>query len=107
MHWSIVINRKKMDYFECCSKCFFSCYIEVDNVRKAEEAIRKNGIATAAAEAEKIAQAITAEGGVVDYVTALDGDSLEELNEKSRSLLLALAAYFGNTRLIDNIYLEF
>ena len=30
-----------MDYFECCSKCFFSCYIEVDNVRKAEEAIRK------------------------------------------------------------------
>ena len=77
------------------------------SLAQAEEAIRKNGIATAAAEAEKIAQAITAEGGVVDYVTALDGDSLEELNEKSRSLLLALAAYFGNTRLIDNIYLEF
>ena len=38
----------------------------------------------------------------MDYVEALDVDTLAEPTETTREVLLALAAYFGSTRLIDN-----
>lgn len=49
--------------------------------------------------------------GRVDYVSIVDAKTLEEVSpdeEKSgRELLIALAVYFGSTRLIDNILVSF
>lgn len=42
----------------------------------------------------------------IDYVEVLDAKSLEEIETIDRKTLIALAVKFGNTRLIDNIYLE-
>ncbi len=42
-------------------------------------------------------------GVKVDYAEMLDADDLRPLRETSRCALLALAAYFGEVRLIDNI----
>lgn len=41
----------------------------------------------------------------IDYVEILDARTLEEVDEIDRKTLIALAVRFGNTRLIDNIYL--
>lgn len=50
-------------------------------------------------------------GGKVDYVSIVDARSLEEIGpdamKSSRELLIALAVYFGTTRLIDNILLTY
>ncbi len=45
---------------------------------------------------------ITAAGGRVDYVSALDTETLEEPTKETRRLIVAAAAFFGTTRLIDN-----
>jgi len=42
----------------------------------------------------------------IDYITIADGDSLEPLTAVRRNTVIALAAYFGRTRLIDNILLR-
>ena len=42
----------------------------------------------------------------IDYVEVLDARTLEEIENIDRKTLVALAVRFGNTRLIDNIYLE-
>lgn len=41
----------------------------------------------------------------VDYVTLCDAETLHELTDEKRLALLAVAAYFGDVRLIDNIEL--
>lgn len=41
----------------------------------------------------------------VDYVTLCDAETLHELTAENRLALLAVAAYFGDVRLIDNIEL--
>ena len=41
----------------------------------------------------------------VDYVCVVDPDSLEAIAEIKSSALVAVAAYVGTTRLIDNIVL--
>ena len=47
---------------------------------------------------------ITAAGGRVDYVEAVDAEELEPVAErKDRPIMIAVAAYFGTTRLIDNL----
>ncbi len=50
----------------------------------------------------KAAAAITAAGGRVDYVEALDRATLKAPTAETREVLLAAAAFFGTTRLIDN-----
>ena len=45
---------------------------------------------------------ITAAGGRVDYIEALDTANLEPPNGETREILLALDVFFGTTRLIDN-----
>ncbi len=53
-----------------------------------------------------IQEKIAAAGGKVDYVEAVDAEELEPVEVKSdKPVMIALAAYFGNTRLIDNIIL--
>lgn len=44
-------------------------------------------------------------GVLVDYVTLCDAETLHELTDEKRLALLAVAAYFGDVRLIDNIEL--
>ncbi len=46
-----------------------------------------------------------ASGLRVDYASAVDGDSLEDVSELKAGDLLAVAAYSGETRLIDNAVL--
>ena len=51
---------------------------------------------------DRVAGEIEKAGGRIDYVEALDASTLEPPTEKSADLLVALAVYFGKTRLIDN-----
>lgn len=46
---------------------------------------------------------ISSAGGRVDYVETVDAESLEPVETFAQKTLVAVAAYFGNTRLIDNI----
>ena len=50
--------------------------------------------------------AIAAAADKVDYVVWLDADTLEEPAENTREILVAAAAYFGTTRLIDNVLIQ-
>jgi len=51
--------------------------------------------------------AIAASGGKIDYVTALDLDTLEPPTSQCAGLLVAAAVFYGTTRLIDNEVIEF
>jgi len=42
----------------------------------------------------------------LDYFEVVDPESLEPVDAINKSSLVAVAAYIGNTRLIDNIILE-
>jgi len=53
---------------------------------------------------EMIVKAIgTAPVARIDYVCAVDAENLGEPGAKTRRLLIAVAVYFGKTRLIDNL----
>lgn len=83
--------------------------------RAAAPAIRKALLEAAAAYANGTASTdvcaavqhlLAAIPGVrVDYVTLCDAETLHELTDEKRLALLAVAAYFGDVRLIDNIEL--
>ena len=70
----------------------------------AEPALRPE---TAAKTVTEVRGAIEAAGGRIDYVEALSADTLEPVTADTRSILLAVAAWFGPTRLIDNVLVEF
>ena len=72
------------------------------SLRAAKPALEEAGISAAPAIIAAIRHEIEAAGGRVDYVEALDVDTLAEPTETTREVLLALAAYFGSTRLIAN-----
>ncbi len=55
---------------------------------------------------ERITAAIIEAGGRIDYVEALDADMLEPVTAQSERIIIAVAAFFGQTRLIDNIIIE-
>lgn len=60
--------------------------------------------------ADVICEAFTATleshpGVVVDYVELVDAETLHEITDEKRPALLAVAAFFGDVRLIDNIEL--
>lgn len=42
----------------------------------------------------------------IDYVSAADPQTLQELNQIENGVLLSMAIFFGQTRLIDNILIE-
>lgn len=51
-----------------------------------------------------IRKEIESQGGKVDYVEAIDSEELEPVAARDgKPVMIALAAYFGTTRLIDNI----
>ncbi|OGV31662.1 MAG: pantoate--beta-alanine ligase [Lentisphaerae bacterium GWF2_45_14] len=49
-----------------------------------------------------VSSKISSNGGRVDYVEVVDAETLEPDCNFERPLLIAVAAYFGTTRLIDN-----
>ena len=44
--------------------------------------------------------------GRIDYIEIVDGDTLDEPTDQSKKILIALAVYFGQTRLIDNVLMS-
>ena len=42
----------------------------------------------------------------MDYLSIVDPDSLEPVDDAAPGTLVAVAAYVGNTRLIDNLILD-
>ena len=71
-------------------------------LRAAVPALKRAGYTAAADIVAAMKQEIAAEGGQVDYVEALDADTLAAPTEATGAILLAVAVYFGTTRLIDN-----
>ncbi len=55
--------------------------------------------------AKKIRSMIRIKKGKVDYVAVVDKNTLKPVNKLRRGTLIALAVFFGKTRLIDNIIL--
>ena len=45
--------------------------------------------------------------GKIDYIEIVDGETLAEPTGQSKKLLIALAVYFNQTRLIDNILINY
>ena len=54
----------------------------------------------------KIRKSIENENGKIDYIEIRDTKNLSKLNEVNGETLIAIAAFFGKTRLIDNIIIE-
>jgi pantoate--beta-alanine ligase len=66
----------------------------------------EGGERTAAVLRGIVADAIAAEPGVrIDYVSVADPETLAECQLAGRGAIVSLAAFFGKTRLIDNIVL--
>ena len=76
-----------------------SIHRSLSNGRNIIEKDGLTGIESAIAQAK---EAMTAAGGRVDYVSALDIDTMKEPTKETKQLLLAAACFFGTTRLIDN-----
>ena len=53
-----------------------------------------------------ISHQIAAAGGEIDYVSIYDAETLEDVSEKTRKIIIACAATFGKARLIDNVVLD-
>lgn len=76
------------------------------SLRLAEELIRC-GERDAGAITERMRALIDREPlARIDYVSIVDGETLEPLSALSGRVLIALAVFIGRTRLIDNYYLE-
>lgn len=54
---------------------------------------------------ERVSARIVAGGGRLDYVECVSRDTLQPVARVDQPALLAVAAFFGKTRLIDNAYL--
>lgn len=52
---------------------------------------------------KNIVSEIEASGGRIDYVELVDAETLEPVKNLSGKILIAVASFFGKTRLIDNI----
>lgn len=74
---------------------------------QAEAELSGGGLAKVEAVKQDVVSLITAGGGVIDYVEALDAETLGEISNQTTGVLLAVAANFGKTRLIDNVLIEF
>jgi len=72
-------------------------------VRKLVAAGERDAARLAAAGREEFAGASAVR---LDYFEIVDRDTLDPVKDVSRAALVAVAAYVGNTRLIDNILLE-
>ncbi len=65
----------------------------------------REGLRNPRAGLSKIKKMIRSKRGRIDYVEMVDRDTLEPVKKLKKGTLIALAVYFGRTRLIDNILL--
>ncbi len=73
-------------------------------LQAASDSVSKSGADDLDAIVDCVKAEIEAAGGRVDYVETVDNDTLEHVEGTiSRPTLIAVAAYFGATRLIDNV----
>ena len=76
------------------------------SLKAAKDAVAKG---KSAAETKKLIAKIIATSPLakVDYISVCDRETLEEVKtfKKGQKILVALAVYFGTTRLIDNVWL--
>lgn len=73
------------------------------SLRDAERTLKAEGGKALDGIAKKIIERITDADGKVDYVEILDAENLEQVSASTNTVLIAVAAFFGATRLIDNI----
>jgi len=74
------------------------------SLQAASDAVSKSGAKDLKALKDCIKHEIEAAGGKVDYVETVDNNTLEPVSGSLRCVtMIAVAAYFGNTRLIDNV----
>lgn len=73
------------------------------SLREVSERVSGGGAVLLNSIAGEVALKIEQSGGRVDYVRVLDAESLCEPDAETRRLLIAVAAYYGKTRLIDNM----
>lgn len=76
------------------------------SLKAAAPIIQSTGVAAIASTVESVKQKISAAGGKIDYVEALDAETLTAPTDNTKSILLAAAVYFGTTRLIDNEFIS-
>ncbi len=74
------------------SRSLKSAKLAISKGEKGIETVRKN-----------IVSAIETGGGRIDYVEIVDSENLEPVKTLSGKILIAVASFFGKTRLIDNI----
>jgi pantoate--beta-alanine ligase len=65
----------------------------------------KRGLRDAKHVKHEMALMIKSTGGKIDYIEAVDKDTLEPVNKLRKGTLIAIAVFFGRTRLIDNTVL--
>ena len=65
----------------------------------------KNGLTDTRKALQNMRRMIRTRGGTVDYVTAVDRKTLTAVQKLKKGTLIAVAVYFGSTRLIDNTVL--
>ena len=75
-------------------------------VLEAQKLLAGASLAEVAPVAAEVARKIAAAGGEIDYVEARDAENLELPTAETREILLAVAAKFGTTRLIDNCFVK-
>lgn len=69
---------------------------------EARELIEKQGLSAIGSALENAKNTMASAGGNVDYVSALDIDTMKPPTPHTSQLLVAAACFFGTTRLIDN-----
>jgi pantoate--beta-alanine ligase len=77
------------------SRSLKSAKLAISSGKKGIEAVRKN-----------IVSEIEAGGGRIDYVEIVSSENLEPVKYLSGKILIAVASFFGKTRLIDNIEIK-
>ena len=76
------------------------------NLSAARQKIENGGLAVLDSALAAARKGIEESGGRIDYVTALDVDTMEPPEADSKALLVAAAVFYGSTRLIDNEVIE-
>lgn len=77
-------------------------------LKETKEQLESGSISSASPNeiAAKITDQITQAGGKVDYVEIVDNATLDPVTDFSGETLIAVAAYFGKARLLDNVVIK-
>ncbi len=80
--------------------------LSISRALKGAEAEAADGALDTEALGKSVESAMDAAGLTVQYVVCVDADTLEPVARLERPVLLAVAAFIGKTRLIDNVVLD-